>query len=187
MKMLASRRRPMRRPLRLPLLAAVLLGSAGCSAGLQGDTFHGEGFAFRIGALPPSWRRVDISHAALAFRDERDGGSVVLNGRCGVDGEDVPLDALTQHLFMRFTEREIVDQRVVPFDRREAMRTIVTAKLDGVPMKFETWVLKKDGCVYDVAYMAAPLRFDRGAEEFERFVRGFATVSAQGSPSSHGD
>jgi hypothetical protein len=181
MKMLASVRRPMRRLLRLPLLAAVLLavlvGCAGCSAGLQGDTFHGEGFAFRIGPLPPTWHRVDISHAALAFRDERDGASIVLNARCGVDGEDVPLEALTQHLFMRFTEREIVDQRVVPFDRREALRSVVTAKLDGVPMKFETWVLKKDGCVYDMAFMAAPLRFDRGAEEFERFVRGFATVS----------
>ena len=83
-----------------------------------------------------------------------------MNGRCGVDGEDVPLAALTQHLFLRFTEREIVEQAVVPFDRREAMRTVVIAKLDGVPMKFDVWVLKKDGCVYDLDYMAAarPLR-----------------------------
>jgi hypothetical protein len=181
--MLASLRRPMRRPLRLPLAAtwpvilpALLLASAGCGAGLQGDTFHGPGFAFRIGALPPTWHQVDISHAALAFRDETDGASIVLNGRCGVDGEDVPLEALTQHLFMRFTEREIVDQKVVPFDHREALRSVVVAKLDGVPMKFETWVLKKDGCVFDMAFMAAPLRFDRGAAEFERFVRGFATL-----------
>jgi hypothetical protein len=173
---LASGRRPMRRPLRPVLLAAVLLGVAGCSAGLQGDTFRGEGFAFRIGSLPEGWRRVEISHAALAFRDDRDGGSIVLNGRCGVDGEDIPLESLTQHLFLRFTEREIVEQKVFPFDRREAMRTVVTAKLDGVPMKFVVWVLKKDGCVYDLAFMAPPPRFARGAEEFERFARSFATV-----------
>jgi hypothetical protein len=167
---------------RLPpygLLCAVIL-SAGCSVGLQGDTYRGDGFAFRIGALPESWRRVDISHAALAFRDERDGASIVLNGRCGLDGEDVPLEALTQHLFLRFTEREILEQKVVPFDRREAMRTVLTAKLDGVPMKFEVWVLKKDGCVYDLGFMAPPTRFDRGAGEFERFVLTFATVSAHG-------
>jgi len=186
--MLASAR-PMRRPLRLRpaacprafraiLLAAVLAGAAGCSAGLQGDTFHGEGFTFRIGALPESWRRVEVSHASLAFRDERDGASIILNGRCGVDGEDVPLEALTQHLFLRFTEREILEQRVLPFDHREAMHTVLTAKLDGVPMKFALWVLKKDGCVYDLAFMAAPPRFARGAEEFERFVQGFGTVSS---------
>jgi hypothetical protein len=150
---------------------------AGCAAGLQGDTYYGNGYAFRIGALPESWRRVDISHAALAFRDEGEDASVVVNARCGVDGEDVPLSALTQHLFIRFTDREIVDQKVVPFDRREAMRTVITAKLDGVPMKFDVWVMKKDGCVYDLGFMAPPARFDRGAEGFERFVASFATVS----------
>jgi hypothetical protein len=168
--------RPMRRTLRHPFLATVMLGAASCSAGLQGDTFHGDGFAFRIGPLPESWRRVEISHAALAFRDEQDGASIVLNGRCGVDGEDVPLESLTQHLFLRFTEREIVEQKVTPFDRREAMRTVLTAKLDGVPMKFDVWVLKKDGCVYDLAFMATPPRFARGDAEFERFVASFTTV-----------
>lgn len=166
----------MRRTLRSPFLAAVLLGAASCTTGLQGDTFHGDGFAFRIGALPEGWQRVDISHAALAFRDARDGATVVLNGRCGVDGEDVPLESLTQHLFLRFTEREIVEQKVLPFDQREAMHTVLTAKLDGVPMKFDVWVLKKDGCVYDLDFMATPPRFARGATEFERFVAGFATV-----------
>src|SRR5262245_54872602 len=114
-----------------PLLAAVLLGAAGCSSGLRGDIYRGQGFAFRIGQIPEGWRRVDTSHAALAFRAEGDGATVVINGRCGTDGEDVPLAALTQHLFIRFSEREIQEQTVIPFDRREAMRTILTAKLDG--------------------------------------------------------
>lgn len=161
-----------------PLLAVVaVVSSAGCAGGLSGDVYRGEGFAFRIGPLGDGWRRVAVSQAALAFRDQVDGGTVVVNGRCGVDGEDVPLDALTHHLFMRFTAREILEQGVVPFDKREAMRTVIRAKLDGVPMKFAVWVLKKDGCVYDLAYMASPARFDRGAPQFDRFVRGFATVS----------
>ena len=46
----------------------------------------------------------------------------MVNGRCGKDGEDVPLASLTQHLFLGFTEREIdCEQTVVPFDGREAM------------------------------------------------------------------
>ncbi len=165
----------MRRPPPLSL-TAVLLMAAGCSSGLQGDVYRGEGFAFRIAPPPGAWKRIEITHAALAFRDDGDGATVVVNGRCGLDGEDVPLSSLTQHLFLRFTEREILEQVVVPFDHREAMRTVLVAKLDGVPMKFDVWVLKKDGCVYDLDYMAPPNRFERGAEEFERFVRGFATV-----------
>jgi hypothetical protein len=173
-------RRDLRLAVILPSILTSMIAAAGCSAGLVGDTYHGDGFAFRIGALSESWQRVDISHAALAYRDERDGASIVVNARCKVDGEDVPLESLTMHLFLRFTEREILEQKVVPFDRREAMRTVVTAKLDGVPMKFETWVLKKDGCVYDLAFLAPAPRFGRGAEEFERFVLSFATVSPHG-------
>jgi len=163
---------------RLPVLffAAGLLAAAGCGAGLQGDVYRGEGFAFRIAPPPEAWKRVEITHAALAYRDETDEATIVVNGRCGLDGEDVPLPSLTQHLFLNFTEREILEQTVLPFDRREAMRTVLVAKLDGVPMKFDVWVLKKDGCVYDLDFMAPPARFARGAEEFERFVRGFSTV-----------
>jgi hypothetical protein len=167
----------MRHVLRSTLAAALVL-AAGCGGTLRGDVYQGSGFAFRIGTPPEGWQRIEATHAALAYRDEADGGTVLVNGRCGMDGEDVPLEALTQHLFIRFTEREILDQKVFPFDRREAMRTVVTAKLDGVPMKLEVWVLKKDGCVYDLGYMASPARFDRGAPEFERFARGFSTVAS---------
>lgn len=164
-------------------LAAVLFASvtsAGCGGGLAGDVFRGEGYAFHIGPVGEGWRRVEASRTALAYRDEADGGTIVVNGRCNVDGEDVPLEALTQHLFIRFTERRIVEQKVVPFDRREAMHTVIEAKLDGVAMKFAVWVLKKDGCVYDLAYMAQPGRFDRGVAAFDRFVGGFSTLSNHG-------
>lgn len=158
-------------------LVIALVGAPGCAGGLQGDVYQGQGFAFHIAPLPGGWQRLDVSHAALAFRDQADGGTVIINGRCGVDGEDVPLASLTQHLFIRFTDREILAQQTFPFDRREAMRTVLAARLDGVPMKFDVWVLKKDGCVYDLGYIAAPARFERGAAAFERFARGFATVS----------
>lgn len=161
-----------------PLLVAVALGALGCAGGgLSGNTFWGHDFAFRIPPVPAGWTPIEVSHAALSFRDEAHVGTVVLNGRCNVDGEDVPLAALTQHLFIRFTEREVEEQQVVPFDGREAMRTVVVAKLDGVPLKFDAWVLKKDGCVYDLTYLAPPARFAEGVASFEAFVRGFSTIS----------
>jgi hypothetical protein len=68
----------------------------------------------------------------------------------------------------------------VPFDGREAMHTSLVAKLDGVPMAYDVWVLKKDGCVYDLLYLAPPADVDRGIEAFHRLVRGFTTVDPDG-------
>jgi hypothetical protein len=151
---------------------------AACGApAFDGTVYRGADVAFRIPAAPPGWERLEVSDASVAYRDEANGATIAVNGRCQGE-DDVPLAALTQHLFLRFTEQEIAKQEVVPFDGREAMHTVLSAKLDGVPKRFDVWVLKKDGCVYDLLFIADPTRFDAGAPAFERLVRGFATLPA---------
>jgi hypothetical protein len=178
----------MRRPICLTAVAWVsglvlALALAGACGGpsFDGAVYRGDGFAFRVGPVPSGWTRIPASHASLAFRDEQHDATIALTGRCGLDGEDVPLASLTQHLFIQFTGREILEQQVVPFDQREAMHTVLSAKLDGVLKKFDVWVMKKDGCVYDLYYIAAPARFDAGVSLFRSFVESFATVSADDS------
>lgn len=163
----------------LLVLAAGALVSA-CGASFDGTTYRGGGVAFRVPSTPASWQRIDAEGASLAFRDDAAGATIAISGRCGKDADDVPLASLTQHLFMQFTERDLTSQEVVPFDGREAMHTVMSAKLDGVPKRFDVWVLKKDGCVYDLYLIADPPRFDASAAEFRKVVSGFATVPVDG-------
>ena len=157
--------------------ALLVASMAGCGGGgLQAGTYRGEGYSFRIGEVPPAWTPIEVSDAALAWRDPSAGGTAVVNARCDRDGEDVPLASLTQHLFLRFTDREVTTEETVPFDGREALHTVLTAKLDGVPKSFSVWVLKKDGCVYDLVYIAEPEGFGPGAAAFDRFARGFRAL-----------
>src|SRR4051812_49401552 len=161
------------------LFAAGAIVSA-CSASFDGTTYRGPGFAFRLPPRPESWQRIEAEGANLVFRDSRGGSTVAVSARCGKDADDVPLPALTQHLFLQFTDRETALEETVPFDGREARHTVMTAKLDGVPKKFDVWVLKKDGCVYDLYLIAPPAGFDAGTGEFRKFVNGFSTVPADG-------
>jgi hypothetical protein len=155
-------------------LAASVMGCGGGPA-FDGQRYAGKGVAFRIGGQPASWTRIEVSDGLLAFRDEQASATILINGRCGRDGEDVPLGALTQHLFLQFTEREIEDEQVVPMDGREAQRTVLRAKLDGVAKGFETVVLKKDGCVYDFVLIAEPSTLARARQPFEQLVASFHT------------
>jgi hypothetical protein len=79
---------------------------------------------------------------------------------------------------MGTTERTFETEEVIPFDRREAMHSVMRAKLDGVPMQYDIYVMKKDGCLYDLVYVAPPGRFADGASDFERFARGLRTESS---------
>jgi hypothetical protein len=128
---------------------------------------------FRTGPVPAGWRAIEADGTLLAFHDGSAATTVAVNGRCGVDGDDVPLASLTQHLFLEFTDRQLRSQQELMLDGRAAMRTDLVGKLDGVPKHFLVYVLKKDGCVYDFWRISDPGADDTAA--FEGFVRGFAT------------
>jgi hypothetical protein len=146
----------------------------GCSTThFDGRVFRKGDVAFRLERLPPGWRHIEISDTALAFRDDENAATVAINGRCGKDADDVPLQSLTQHLFLQFTDRQLEQQEVFPLDGREALRTEMIAKLDGVPKYFHVVVLKKDGCVYDFLQIANQ---HQDASEFLDFVRGFTSL-----------
>lgn len=147
-------------------------------ASWDGRTYAGHDVRFRTGPVSSSWRPIEADNAWLAFRDSVHDLVISVNGRCGKDSDDVPLTALTQHLFMYFTERQIADQKPLMLDGREALRTDLAAKLDGVPRRFVVYVLKKDGCVYDFVLIAAPGASPAVVSEFDLFVAGFSTTAA---------
>ena len=154
----------------------------GCAAPFDGRVYHGEGFSFTVSQSPAEWQPIQVTGAALAYEERDFGGQILVNGRCDRDADDAPLRSLTQHLFMRFTAREITSEETVPFDGREAMRTAVTAKLDGVSRQFLVWVLKKDRCVYDLLYVGSPESFDRGAARFDAWAREFSALPREVKP-----
>ncbi|MFO7179298.1 MAG: hypothetical protein DIU78_011420 [Pseudomonadota bacterium] len=158
----------------LGLSAALVLGSCG-KAAFDGTVYRGDDIEFRVGPVSPTWRAIEVEGALLAFRDDARAATVAVNGRCGLDGDDVPLQALTQHLFLHFTDREIISQQALELDGREALRTELVAELDGVPRRFVVYVLKKDGCVYDFMWIGGSPDGRGGVADFERFVRGFST------------
>ncbi|NUQ79515.1 MAG: hypothetical protein HUU21_38895 [Polyangiaceae bacterium] len=158
-------------------LALALMLSACGGPSFNGTIYRNNEIAFKVSPPPPTWQRIEVTSTALAFRDEKNDATIAVNGRCGKDSDDVPLRSLTQHLFFQFTERVVEREEVVPFDEREALHTVLLAKLDGVPKKFDIWVMKKDGCVYDLLFIARPSSFDEGVASFREFARGFSTLN----------
>lgn len=144
--------------------------------GFDGRVFRSGNVAFELATLPASWRQIEVTDTAVAFRDDSRNATIAVNGRCGKDADDVPLRSLTQHLFIHFTERSISDQRTLALDGREALVTDANAKLDGVEKHFRIVVLKKDGCVYDFMLIAKSQPSPAQLDEFDGFVHGFSAL-----------
>ncbi|MBX7194679.1 MAG: hypothetical protein K1X94_21670 [Sandaracinaceae bacterium] len=168
----------MRAPLHLAAVALVLglCACSGASRQLTGSVYRDAEASYRIGPLPGSWQRLTVEDQNdLAWRSEALASVVQVNATCD-PASDIPLPTLTNHLLMGFTEREITTEELVAMDGREALRTRVVARLDGVPRELLLYVMKKDDCVYDLALVGPPgASFERALLEFEPFVAGFST------------
>jgi hypothetical protein len=159
-------------------LSLLLVCTVGCHRGVrfENHVFTKPGVSYRVGELAPIWERVKLSENDLAWYTEDTGHALQVNSTC--QGEDVPLDVLTRHLLMGFTERQAVSEGKVVVDEREALRSHYQAKLDGVPVELLMVVLKKDRCVYDFTYVAPLGRFEERVGDFESLVHGFHTERA---------
>ena len=93
-------------------------------------------------------------------------------------GLDIPLTALRSHLMIGFTERDVIEEEVIPMDGREALRTHFRARLDGVPRDILLQILKKDDCVYDFGLITPPgPNFDEALRDFDGVLDGFTTMT----------
>jgi hypothetical protein len=161
---------------RLALVLAVAATACASGGSFVGGVYRDANVAFHIEAVPGDWRTIHVSDANLAFRDDAHAASILINGRCLPDDGDAPLSSLTAHLIMGTTERKFLLEETIPMDARDARHTVLEAKLDGVRMAYDIFVLKKDGCIYDLVYVAAPDDLRTGAPAFEQLARAFRAV-----------
>lgn len=168
-------RSPLHRP-SLGLVLALTLASCAGTGRYERGVYHGDA-TYRIDPPAGSWRRLDVEEQNdLAWAHSSGSAIIQVNGSCAA-ALDIPLVALTNHLLMGFTQREYVgDPELVPLAGREALRTHVRARLDGVPRELLLVVTKKNECVYDFALVAAPgAEFEATRPAFDAVVASFAT------------
>jgi hypothetical protein len=155
---------------RVLLLALV----AGCGhTTLDGRSWRGVEGAFRIGTLGPGWHRVD-GDADLSLFNPTFDAAIMANVECKKE-RDAPLTVLANTLLIGFEDRRILREERVRMAGREALHQEIAAKLDGAALRLDTYVLKKDECVYDLVYLAPPAGYARGRADFDVFVAGFDT------------
>lgn len=154
----------------------------GC-AGWRGDTYYAHRLplaraekeaTYRFGLPGAGWQPVrNLKDTQVAWTNASIGGVIELHAQCDEQG-DSSLDQYTDHLRIDWTAWEVEFQQSTRLVDRAALHTIVRAELDGIVRRNEFWVVKKNGCLFDLRYSAAPDGFSQGQPAFAEVVRGFA-------------
>jgi hypothetical protein len=153
-------------------IALAFLGLAACGGAAFSEGVYSDDFTrYRVGRLSTAWQPVEASGNDLAFY--RHGmGTISVNSTCR-EYEDVPLSALVNHLLFDTTRRNILLEETVTLTGRGAEHVVADLELDGVPIQLELFVLRKDGCVFDLSHIRSRSASPSARGEFLAFVQGF--------------
>jgi hypothetical protein len=158
------------------LFAGLCLLVCGCAATrFDGSLLRKREVSYRVGVLDASFRRVHVEGNDLAFYSHGS-GSISVNALCK-DYDDVPSEALLNHLLFGTTHRCYVLDEEITLDGRAARHALVDAELDGVPLRLELYVLTRANCVFDLSYISD--RKARAQAQFAQFVHAFRIVDVR--------
>jgi hypothetical protein len=163
---------------RWSVLLVVSGGLLGCaSAGFHDGVYEDQYVKYRVAAPLSGFSRVEVGDNDLAFR--RDGyGTIGVNSTC-TEYEDVPDVALVNHLLFDTTSRKFTTEETVTLDGRGARHVIARVELDGVPVELELFVMKKDGCVFDLTHVRSVDAPPQVRDVFLALVHSFAVMEVR--------
>jgi hypothetical protein len=159
----------------------VLAASCGASQSFSGRIFDDGTVRYRVGALAAEFQEVAVSDNDLAWHHPLF-GTISVNSTCK-QYEDVPARALVNQLLMGTTERVYRVDETVTLDGRAAQHLLADVELDGVPISIDIYLVVKDGCVYDLAHVAARDKAESARPLFQRFVSAFAVIETRATGS----
>jgi hypothetical protein len=154
----------------------VILGSLiGCSAAvgrLIGQQFVSPVYAFEVPLPGDEWKPVAGEQTVLTLTHPQLAAGITINVTCDRE-RTTPLSVLTRHLFFGFKDMDILLQERRTLNGMPALQTVARARLDTQDVQVNSYVVERDGCVYDMVYFASPQDYPRGEATFERLVAGF--------------
>jgi hypothetical protein len=181
------------------LTALTLILAAGCARGIRGEIYvppyqpiwKGQNKlpSYRVGLPGGGWEPMSGEGLQAAWHHTTDPAVIQVRGECEEHG-DSDLEDFTDHQRIDYAAWKIIEEptgeidaegrpRVRPMQYyttladREALRTTVLANLDGVEVMIEYVVVKKDGCLFDLTYIAKPRDFASHTGEFQTVIDGF--------------
>lgn len=173
----------MRSPCSRALLGLALLGLVSGCGGWRGNgnTYYQRWergpvkheATYRFGLPGDGWAPLKQKGTQVAWFNAGLDAVILLDSQCESHG-DSTLEQFTDHLRIDFRHWEVKSQEPGTLAGRDAVHSVVVASIDGGPQtQLELWVTKKNGCLFDLEYIASPGNFERGRADFARVVAGF--------------
>ncbi|HLB59605.1 MAG TPA: hypothetical protein VJL87_05945, partial [Bdellovibrionota bacterium] len=127
---------------------------------------------YQVMKVNRGWATLVETLADVAYVNRETGATISLTSTCE-KYKDIPLDQLMDNVLLGMSDAKKLKDEKFTLDEREALRVVLIANADGVPVKTQVIVMRKNFCIYDFIYTARPQNYDSQVNTFDQFVRSF--------------
>lgn len=111
----------------------------------------------------------DLDHLWI---NSKNGNSISILSTCDASSEQ-SLKQIQRDILTRLDEWKILNTSFVDFNKRKALRTLVTSNMDGYDTSLDIVVFKKSNCVYVLNYVANTKAFKENKQQYNNFLAHF--------------
>ena len=158
---------------RAPLIFLILIFLASC-ASLDINVENKKSENYQIGKLPDYWEPIKDTLADTSYWSKKTGATILINSLCEKYGS-ASLFVLTQNILRGIDDLNTEVEEEIMLVERKALHTVATGKIDGVSIKTNIYVMRKDYCIYDFTYQVQAESYSKDVKDFEDLVKSFRT------------
>lgn len=110
--------------------------------------------------------------ADVAWIDQQTGNIISYQSICN-ESLDPDLDTILKKSTLGLTNKRILKRTSIDYNARKANRISVSGQVDGVDVRLEFVLFKKNACSYTLSFVGLPEHFNKAIDAFNQFVEGF--------------
>jgi hypothetical protein len=156
----------------LILICTMIISIAGCAILGTADDPVVKSSNAKFSAPDSPFEKSNVSSADQVWQSKKTGSTIAVNSMCQ-KYSDLSLKNLEQNILAGIENLKVIDDKTTNFDGREASRLLAEGTTDGVPIRIDLLIFKKNNCTYDLAYIAKPQNFHLEKPLFEKFLGDF--------------
>lgn len=107
-----------------------------------------------------------------AWQSAQTGNTIAVLSECS-EQKDPSLTTLEGETIQALNNYKVTNTEDFKFQDRAARRAQVEGAVDGIPVKMDLVIFKKNSCSYTITYVGRAAGFDKDRPAFEQFLMGF--------------
>ena len=118
------------------------------------------------------FEKINAEQVDGAWKNSKTGNIISFLSDC-TKNTDPSLESLHYETLQGLQDEKILSENRITYLERDALRSSITGKVDGIVSSLDLLIFKKNGCSYVLSFISTPKTRNEDLPYFEKFLNGF--------------